>query len=175
MSILVRSFLASCPRFPSRTRSAIPLILLPPLRKDQVNSTYDIKKNRLQSSAGSGWWRHTQVLCILIRGERVDTRQFAEDIAEMNLLSTTVVYAVLEPFFKRSNHYLSKGQILDLSQFGTFLPYIGSKGMDTPEEVSPRTFKSFYVNYRPGKLQKRQMRNVEFQKVYNGITEEITA
>jgi predicted histone-like DNA-binding protein len=106
----------------------------------------------------------TKYYASLIRGERVDTRQFAEDIAEMNLLSTTVVYAVLEAFFKRSNHYLSKGHILDLSQFGTLLPYLGSKGVDTPEEVGPSMFKEFYVNYRPGKLQRRLMRNVEFQK-----------
>ena len=128
-----------------------------------------------KAQPGVAGWGTPKYYASLIRGERVDTRQFAEDIAEMNLLSTTVVYAVLEAFFKRSNHYLSKGQILDLSQFRTFLPYIGSKVMDTPEEVSPRTFNNFYVNNRPGKLQKRQMRNVEFQKVYNDITEETTA
>ncbi|MFY0653819.1 MAG: hypothetical protein JXQ96_17390 [Cyclobacteriaceae bacterium] len=114
----------------------------------------------------------TKYYASLVRGEKVDTRKFAEDIAEMNLLSTTAVYAVLEAFFKRSNHYLSNGQILDLSQFGTFLPYLGSKGVDTPEEVNPNSFKKFYVNYRPAKIQKRLMRNVEFQKVNNGATEE---
>ena len=106
----------------------------------------------------------------IIRSEKVDTRQFAEDIAEMNLLSTTAVYAVLEAFFKRGNHYLSKGCILDLSQFGTFIPYISSTGVDTAEEVNAGTINSFYVNYRPGKLQRKQMAIVEFQKVANGIT-----
>lgn len=109
----------------------------------------------------------------IIRGERVDTRQFAEDIAEMNLLSTTVIYGVLEAFFKRSNHYLSNGHILDLSQFGTFRPSISSTGADSPEDVSEKTMKSFYVSYHPTKLQRRQMRNVDFQKVINGTTQEV--
>lgn len=108
----------------------------------------------------------------IIRGERVDTRKFAEDIAEMNLLSTTVVFAVLEAFFKRSNHYLSEGRTLDLSQFGTFTPHIHSAGMESADKVSKNSITRYNIMYRPSKLLRRQFNMVEFQKVNDGSISE---
>ncbi len=108
----------------------------------------------------------------IIRGERVDTRQFAEDIAEMNLLSTTVVFGVLEAFFKRSNHYLNEGRTLDLGQFGMFTPYINSTGKDTSDKVNKNSIDRYHVSYRPSKLLRKQLKFVEFQKVSNGTTTE---
>jgi predicted histone-like DNA-binding protein len=110
----------------------------------------------------------------IVRGEKVDTRKFAEDIAEMNLMSTTAVFAVLEAFFKRSGSYLAEGRTLDLGQFGIFTPHINSTAAESPDKVNQNSISRYKVIYRPSKLLNKQLKNVEFQKLSNGTaTEEV--
>ncbi len=101
----------------------------------------------------------------IVRERPVGLRKFANAIARTSRLNTSDVFGVLETFLDNLHEYLEEGRIVRLGDLGSFTPSINSLGADTAEEVSKSSIVRFKVNFRPGLFLRKQLAQVEFNKV----------
>ena len=99
---------------------------------------------------------------------RVTLRQLSQQIAEISTVSTVDTMAVLEGLLTLIPREISRGNVVELGDFGTFWMRIQSDGSDTLEEVKANNIKRVLPRFTPGKVFRRALNNTEFVKNGNG-------
>lgn len=127
-----------------------------------MSTMYKVVARGKPGVAGGGEQKY---YAVIVRGRKVELRDFVEEIAEANTLQTPDVFAVLESFFKACAKHLSDGKAIDMGQLGMFSPSIQSAGEVSPGTVDRHSIKKLKVNFRPSLLLKKQLSIVDFEKV----------
>jgi predicted histone-like DNA-binding protein len=96
---------------------------------------------------------------------RVTLRQLAQSIADISTVSTVDTVAVLEALLKVIPRELANGNIVQLGDFGSFSLRVRGEGAATPEEVTARHITKILATFRPGKLFKATLDNIDFEKM----------
>ena len=76
--------------------------------------------------------------------------------------------AVLEGLLTLIPREISRGNVVELGDFGSFWMRIQSDGSDTLEEVKANNIKRVLPRFTPGKVFRRALNNTEFVKNGNG-------
>jgi predicted histone-like DNA-binding protein len=95
---------------------------------------------------------------------RISTRQLAERAAQMSTLTTTDMVAAIESLLTIIPDELSKGNIVELGDFGTFWLRASSEGTATAEEVRASHITNIMPRFNPGKEFKRTLDAITFNK-----------
>ena len=95
----------------------------------------------------------------------ISLRELSTEIASRSTVSSADVLAVLENLLHVIPEELSKGNIVRLGDFGSFLLTIQSDGMSAEEEVTSAAIKSNKLHFRPGKEIAKKLDGVEYRKV----------
>ena len=95
---------------------------------------------------------------------RLTLRELAEQASQMSTLTTTDIVAAIESFLTIVPRELAKGNIVELGDFGSFWLKTSSEGADTAEEVRADQISSVLPRFNPGKLFKRALDNIVFNK-----------
>jgi len=99
-----------------------------------------------------------------VNGGEVGVRELADRITEASTLTTIDTLAVLEALLKVIPRELASGKIVRLGDFGTFRLTLKSEGSDQPENFNNTLIKGTKLHFRPGKLFKSVLKNIEFAK-----------
>ena len=99
---------------------------------------------------------------------RVTLRELSKQIAEISTVSTVDTMAVLEGLLTLIPREISRGNVVELGDFGTFWMRIQSDGSDTLEAVKAHNIKRVLPRFTPGKVFKQVLNNTEFVKNGNG-------
>ena len=95
---------------------------------------------------------------------RVSTREMAEMAAQRSTLSTMDMMAAIESFMAIIPEQLTKGNIVELGEFGSFWLRTTADGAETVEEVRANQVTSILPRFIPGKQFKRTLDGIEFSK-----------
>jgi len=95
----------------------------------------------------------------------ISLRELSTEIASRSTVSSADVLAVLENLLHVIPEELSKGNIVRLGDFGSFLLTIQSDGMEKEEDVTATSIKSNKLHFRPGKEIAKKLDGVEYRKV----------
>ena len=95
---------------------------------------------------------------------RVTTRELAERAAQMSTLTTVDMMAAIESFLAIIPGELAKGNIVELGDFGSLWLRVTSQGVETAEEVRADQITGVLPRFTPGKLFKRALEAVKFNK-----------
>ena len=96
--------------------------------------------------------------------DKVNLRDVAKEIASRSTVSTIDAYASIEALTQVILSFLSRGNIVDLGDFGTFRITISSVGSDTAEEVRSSNVKKLNLIFRPGKEFKTEIKKFKITK-----------
>ena len=99
---------------------------------------------------------------------RVTLRELSRQIAEISTVSTVDTMAVLEALLILIPREISRGNVVELGDFGSFWMRIQSDGSDTLEEVKANNIKRVLPRFTPGRVFRRALNNTEFVKNGNG-------
>ena len=99
---------------------------------------------------------------------RVTLRELSQQIAQFSTVSTVDTMAVLEALLILIPREISRGNVVELGDFGSFWMRIQSDGSDTLEEVKANNIKRVLPRFTPGKVFRRALNNTEFVKNGNG-------
>ena len=99
---------------------------------------------------------------------RVTLRELSQQIAEFSTVSTVDTMAVLEALLILIPREISRGNVVELGDFGSFWMRIQSDGSDTLEEVKANNIKRVLPRFTPGRVFRRALNNTEFVKNGNG-------
>ena len=99
---------------------------------------------------------------------RVTLRELSQQIAQFSTVSTVDTMAVLEALLILIPCEISRGNVVELGEFGTLWMRIQSEGSDTLEEVKANNIKRVLPRFTPGKVFKQILNNTEFVKNGNG-------
>lgn len=91
-------------------------------------------------------------------------RELAKKISQTSTVSSADVMAVLEGFIEIMPQEIAKGQIVRLGDFGSFSLSIKSEGADKEEQVNANSIKSNKLNFRPGKVVKDALNQIQYEK-----------
>ncbi|MBI9034614.1 MAG: HU family DNA-binding protein [Bacteroidales bacterium] len=94
-----------------------------------------------------------------------DLRNIAEKIARRTTLERVDVIATLEAMLDVIPEELTDGYIVEMGEFGGFYTSVHSNPADTKEEFHAGLIKKAKVSFRPGRLFKNVMKNVQFEKI----------
>ena len=97
---------------------------------------------------------------------RVTIRELAEEAHDISTLSTADIMAVVEAFLTLIPEHLTKGEIVELGDFGNFWLRFSAEGAETPKEVNGDKIITLIPRFMPGKRFKRALRTVKFVKCY---------
>lgn len=95
---------------------------------------------------------------------RLTLRQLAERAAQMSTLTTTDMVAAIESLLTIIPDELSKGNIVELGEFGSFWLRTDTSGADTAEAVRADQINSVLPRFTAGKEFKRSLRDIDFSK-----------
>jgi len=95
---------------------------------------------------------------------RVSTREMAEMAAQRSTLSTMDMMAAIESFMAIIPEQLTKGNIVELGEFGSFWLRTTADGAETVDDVRPYQITSILPRFIPGKQFKRTLDGIEFSK-----------
>jgi predicted histone-like DNA-binding protein len=95
---------------------------------------------------------------------RVTTREMAEMAAQRSTLSTMDMMAAIESFMAIIPEQLTKGNIVELGEFGSFWLRSTAEGIESPEAVRSVQITSIMPRFIPGKQFKRTLDGIEFTK-----------
>ncbi|MBK8433429.1 MAG: HU family DNA-binding protein [Chloroflexi bacterium] len=95
---------------------------------------------------------------------RTSVRQLAERMAEISTLSTIDTMAAIEAFLQVVPQELTKGNIVDLGDFGSFWLRTKSDGTEVESEVKKTQIGFIKPQFRPGKEFQKVLNNAEFKK-----------
>jgi predicted histone-like DNA-binding protein len=104
---------------------------------------------------------------------RVTTRELAEMAAERSTLSTMDMMAAIEGFLAIIPQQLTRGNIVELGDFGSFWLKTTSEGIETAEEVRANQILSLLPRFNAGKKFKDVLKTTEY--VRGSIVSEPTA
>lgn len=91
-------------------------------------------------------------------------RELAKMISQTSTVSTADVMAVLEGFIEIMPQEIARGQIVRLGDFGSFSLSIQSEGSEKEEQVNANSIKSNKLNFRPGKVVKDALKQIQYEK-----------
>jgi predicted histone-like DNA-binding protein len=91
-------------------------------------------------------------------------RELAKEIAEISTVSIVDTMAVIESLLQLIPRHVSRGEIVRLADFGSFLARLKSEGADTEEDFESGMIKGLKLSFRPGKEFTKQIQDVEFVK-----------
>lgn len=94
----------------------------------------------------------------------VTTRELADEAAEISTLSNADMAAAIESFLTIIPQELSKGNIVELGDFGSFWIRIQSDGVDKEEDVQASQVTNVLPQFRPGKEFKQTLDGIHFSK-----------
>lgn len=108
---------------------------------------YKSRQSTIKSKDGKKKY-HPQLVKI---GKTVTTQQLAERIAEMSSLTPGDVHNCIRNLSSVIDSFLLQSKSVNLEGLGTFtvISKSGSKGVDTPEEVSPSQISHLKVQFTP--------------------------
>jgi len=94
----------------------------------------------------------------------IDLRELSTHIANISTLSSIDVMAVLEALLQIIPQHIADGKIVRLGDFGDFRLTLQSAGSETAGAVTAQNIKAPRLRFRPGKVFKKAMRNIEYKK-----------
>jgi predicted histone-like DNA-binding protein len=95
---------------------------------------------------------------------RVTTRELAEMAAERSTLSTMDMMAAIEGFLAIIPQQLSRGNIVELGDFGSFWLKTTSDGCENAEDVRAGQIVSALPRFNAGKKFKDVLKTIEYTK-----------
>ena len=95
---------------------------------------------------------------------RMTLRQLATEISDISTVSSTDTMAVLEALLNIIPKELSKGNIVELGDFGNFWLRNTADGAETADEVRADQIKTLLPRFLPGKEFKKVLEVIEFSK-----------
>ena len=95
---------------------------------------------------------------------RISVRELAQRMAEISTLSTIDTMAALEAFLHVVPQELTKGNIVDLGDFGSFWLRTKSEGVEIEADVNKTHILSVKPQFRAGKEFQKVLNNAEFKK-----------
>ena len=100
----------------------------------------------------------------ILSSGRVTLRQLAQQIASISTVSSADTMAVLEALLTVIPQELSRGNIVELGDFGNFWLRSTSEGAATAEAVRASQLKTVLPRFNPGKEFKRTLQAIEYEK-----------
>ena len=97
-------------------------------------------------------------------GGRMTLRELAKQISTISTVSSTDTMAVLEALLTIIPKELSKGNIVELGDFGNFWLKANAEGADTSEAVRATQINTLLPRFIPGKEFKKVLDTIEFEK-----------
>ena len=97
-------------------------------------------------------------------GGRMTLRELAKEISTISTVSSTDTMAVLEALLTIIPKELSKGNIVELGDFGNFWLKANAEGADTSEAVRATQINTLLPRFIPGKEFKKVLDTIEFEK-----------
>ena len=95
---------------------------------------------------------------------RVTLRQLSQTVSQMSTLSSADTMAVLEALLTVIPQELSRGNIVELGDFGNFWLRTETEGTATPEEVRSVHIKGVLPRFNAGREFKKVLDTIEFVK-----------
>ncbi|HXQ35948.1 MAG TPA: HU family DNA-binding protein [Anaerolineales bacterium] len=95
---------------------------------------------------------------------RMTLRELAEQASQMSTLTSVDMMAAIESFLTIVPRELSKGNIVELGDFGTFWLRTETEGAAVQEEVRADQITAVLPRFNPGKHFKRSLDGIEFVK-----------
>jgi len=95
---------------------------------------------------------------------RMTLRELAKEISTISTVSSTDTMAVLEALLTIIPKELSKGNIVELGDFGNFWLKANAEGADTSEAVRATQINTLLPRFIPGKEFKKVLDVIEFEK-----------
>lgn len=99
---------------------------------------------------------------ILHLGVEVGFEELAEMVSNKSTMSRGDILGVLAEIETAAWYMLENGHTVKLGLFGSFMPAIETKSVDSPEDVTSRLIKRFKLIFKPSKYLKSRYKNVEF-------------
>ena len=100
----------------------------------------------------------------IIIGE-INLRQLAKEIADISTVSTIDTIAVIESFIQLIPKHIAQGKIVRLGEFGSYSIKIMSNGVENNDDFNCDMIKGVKIYFRPGKELKKELDDIEFQKI----------
>ncbi|WP_289053698.1 HU family DNA-binding protein [Carboxylicivirga marina] len=98
------------------------------------------------------------------KGKR-NQRFIAKQIAERSSLNEMDILSVIEGFLQIVPECLADGYSVGLGDFGSFSITAKSEPADTAEEFNASLIEGVKPNFRPGKLFKKELGQLEYKKI----------
>ncbi|MFZ5822694.1 MAG: HU family DNA-binding protein [Chloroflexota bacterium] len=95
---------------------------------------------------------------------RVTTRDLADMGAQRSTFSPIDMMAAMECLLRIIPEQLARGNVVELGEFGSFWLRNESEGVATAEEVNGSLITSLRPKFTPGKLFKKVLADVTFEK-----------
>ena len=95
---------------------------------------------------------------------RLTLRQLAQEISRISTVSSADTMAVLEALLSTIPNELTKGNIVELGDFGSFWLKANADGADTPQAVRASQISTLLPRFNPGKEFKKVLDTIEFEK-----------
>lgn len=95
---------------------------------------------------------------------RVTLRDLVEEVSERSSLTSADMMAAFESLLLIIPHELTKGNIVELGDFGNFWLRSTSEGVETARQVSGDQITSLIPRFNASKRFKRVLRSVKFEK-----------
>lgn len=96
---------------------------------------------------------------------RMTLRQLAEQASQMSTLSSTDIMAAIETFLTIVPRELTKGNIVELGDFGNFWLKSTSEGVEVADNVRSNQITGILPRFNPGKEFRRVLDVAEFEKL----------
>lgn len=95
---------------------------------------------------------------------RMSLRELAKEISSISTVSSADTLAVLEALLTTIPQELSKGNIVELGDFGNFWLKANAEGADTAAAVRASQINTLLPRFNPGKEFKKVLEAIEFEK-----------
>jgi predicted histone-like DNA-binding protein len=95
---------------------------------------------------------------------RVSLRELARQISAISTVSSADTMAVLEALLTTIPQELSKGNIVELGDFGNFWLKANAEGAGTAEAVRATQINTLLPRFNPGREFKKVLAGIEFEK-----------
>jgi predicted histone-like DNA-binding protein len=100
---------------------------------------------------------------IVATGKR-SQREVAVSAAKLSALEPADMAAAVENFLSVITDELSRGNIVDLGEFGSFWLRTETEGADTEAEVNAKSIKALRMRFTPGKAFQEVLDTISFEK-----------
>ena len=95
---------------------------------------------------------------------RLTLRELAEQASDRSTLTVADIIAAVESFLAIVPKELSKGNIVELGDFGSFWLKTTTEGVETIENVRADQISTVLPRFNPGKQFKRALDNIQFSR-----------